>query len=66
MGEEIVKVTIAPDGKVELRVEGMAGMGCLEETADLVRLLGGEVEAQEMTAEAYVEGDVEQRDQVWQ
>jgi hypothetical protein len=63
MAGEIVQVTIGPDGKVEMRVEGMSGMECLAETGDLVRLLGGEVEAQELTAEAYVDVDQEQQEQ---
>jgi hypothetical protein len=55
MGEEIVEIAIGPDGRVVVEVQGMAGTGCLDETEDLVGLLGGEVESQELTAEAYVE-----------
>ncbi len=53
MAEEIIEVTIRPDGKVEMNVTGVPGMDCLERTGELIRLLGGEVEAQELTAEAY-------------
>lgn len=53
MAEEIIEVTIRPDGKVEMHVTGVPGMDCLERTGELTRLLGGEVEAQELTAEAY-------------
>jgi DUF2997 family protein len=67
MAEEIIEVTIAPDGKVEMLVNGVAGMGCLAETEDLVRLLGGEVESQELTGEAYVEAEdeAERQDRLW-
>jgi hypothetical protein len=67
MAEETVEVTIGPDGKVTLAVAGVAGMGCVEQTEELVRLLGGQVEAQELTGEAYVEVDVEQeqQDRLW-
>lgn len=63
MTEESIEITIAPDGKVQMHVNGIPGMGCLTATEDLVRLLGGEVEAQELTAEAYVEVDQEQDEQ---
>lgn len=65
MAEEIVEVTISPDGKVEMHVNGVPGMACLTETEDLVRLLGGEVESQELTSEAYVDTDQEQQDRQW-
>jgi hypothetical protein len=42
MGEEILEVTIRADGRVELHVRGIEGMSCLEETQELVALLGGE------------------------
>ena len=69
MAEESIEVTIAPDGTVTMHVDGIAGMGCLEETEDLVRMLGGDVETQELTADAYVdeenEAGREQWGQVW-
>lgn len=65
MAEEIVEITIGPDGKVEMQVNGVAGMDCLSQTEDLVRLLGGEVESQELTAEAYVDAEQEQQDRLW-
>jgi Protein of unknown function (DUF2997) len=65
LAEEIVEVTISPDGKVEMHVNGVQGMACLTETEDLVRLLGGEVESQELTSEAYVDTDEEQQDRQW-
>jgi DNA repair ATPase RecN len=65
VGEETIEVTIGPDGKVEMHVTGVPGMDCLERTAELARLLGGEVEAQELTAEAYQDTAEQERDQLW-
>jgi len=65
MAEEIIEVTIGPDGTVEMHVNGIAGMGCLAETGDLVWLLGGEIESQELTAEAYVDTEVERQERRW-
>jgi hypothetical protein len=66
MAEEIIEVTIRPDGKVEMQVTGVPGMDCLAQTQDLTRLLGGEVEAQELTAEAYQDADQQdQQDRLW-
>ena len=50
MAEEIIEVTIRPGGTVEMHVNGIPGMDCLAQTEDLTRLLGGEVEATELTA----------------
>jgi hypothetical protein len=63
VAEEIVDITIGPDGGVEMRVRGIAGMDCLDETGDLVGLLGGEVQSQELTAEAYLDVAPEQQEQ---
>jgi hypothetical protein len=65
MAEEIIEVTIRPDGKVEMRVNGIPGMDCLAQTQDLARLLGGEVEAQELTAEAYQDVEQHQQGRLW-
>jgi hypothetical protein len=65
MSEEIIEVTIRPDGKVEMNVTGVPGMGCLERTADLTALLGGEVEATELTAEAYQDVQEQEQDRLW-
>jgi hypothetical protein len=32
MAEEIIEITVGPDGKAEMRVNGMPGMDCLAET----------------------------------
>ena len=65
MADEIIEVTISPEGKVSMHVQGVEGMGCLEDTRELIALLGGEVDSQELTAEAYVEVSEEQREQLW-
>lgn len=48
-----ISVTIGPDGSVQLHVEGIAGMGCADLTAPLIAALGGQVEEQVWTLEAY-------------
>ena len=63
--DEIIEVTISPEGKVSMHVQGAEGMACLEDTRELIALLGGEVESQELTAEAYVEVSEQQREQLW-
>ncbi|HLV74170.1 DUF2997 family protein [Actinomadura hallensis] len=70
--DETVEVTVKKDGGVEIHVTGIDGMACLKTTEELVRLLGGQVESQELTAEAYNEayGEVdavaeESRDRLW-
>lgn len=65
MADEIIEVTISPAGKVQMHVQGVEGMACLEDTRELVALLGGEVESQELTSEAYVEVSEEQQDRLW-
>jgi len=50
---EQISVTIGPDGSVQLHVEGIAGMGCADVTAPLIAALGGQVESQTWTLEAY-------------
>jgi DUF2997 family protein len=65
MSEEIIEVTIRPDGKVEMHVMGVTGMDCLQRTEDLTRLLGGEVEARELTAEAYQDVVEQEQDRLW-
>lgn len=66
MAEESVEVVIAADGTVELHVQGVAGARCVEDTDDLVRLLGGAVEHQELTEEAYRQDEAEEQDRLWQ
>ncbi|MBO2465836.1 DUF2997 domain-containing protein [Actinomadura violacea] len=63
--DEVVEVTVRADGSVEIHVSGVDGMGCLETTEELVRSLGGRVESQELTAEAYNETGEERQDRLW-
>jgi hypothetical protein len=65
MAEEIVEITVRPDGKVEVHVKGIPGMDCLAETEDLTRLLGGTVESQDMTGEAYLDAEQREQDRLW-
>ncbi|MFJ9029510.1 DUF2997 domain-containing protein [Streptomyces sp. NPDC102274] len=66
MAEETVEVVISADGTVEVHVQGVAGTRCVRDTDELVRLLGGTVEHQELTEEAYQEGTAEEQDRLWQ
>ena len=65
MSGEHIEITVRPDGKVEMEVKGIAGMDCVTETEDLVRLLGGEVELRQPTAEAYLDVEETQQDRLW-
>ncbi|MFB9412490.1 DUF2997 domain-containing protein [Dactylosporangium matsuzakiense] len=69
MADEIVDVVIRPDGKVEMHVTGVDGTACVEHTDQLVGLLGGEVESQELTADAYVQTEadtaVDEQNRLW-
>jgi hypothetical protein len=66
MAEEIVQITIGADGRVAIEVRGIGGTGCLDATEDLLALLGGDVDSQEMTAEAYVEQEQTESAHAWQ
>ncbi len=63
---EEIEVIIDREGKVRVRVQGVKGMSCLDLTADLVAALGGEIIAQEMTAEAFEEVSEETQEWQWQ
>lgn len=52
MNIEEITVSIGPDGKVQLEVRGVKGDGCLDLTRALEAMLGGDIEAREMTPEA--------------
>jgi hypothetical protein len=65
MAEEIIEIAVGSDGKVEMRVNGIPGMDCLAQTEDLVRLLGENVDSQELTAEAYQDVEQRQQDRLW-
>ncbi|WUI00854.1 DUF2997 domain-containing protein [Spirillospora sp. NBC_00431] len=66
MAEEKVEIVIGPDGTVEMRVEGVAGPRCMDDTDPLVQLLGGDVEHHELTEEAYQQAEAEEQDRLWQ
>lgn len=65
MADEVIEVDIGPDGTVEMSVRGVAGMACLTQTADLVRLLGDDVESRRLTDEAYVDEEQDTQEQLW-
>ena len=58
-----IRVSIDKDGKVQVEVNGVKGMGCTDITKALEEALGGEVE-REMTSEAYesVDQNMDNRD----
>jgi hypothetical protein len=47
-----IDVFIDKDGNVRIEVRGVAGISCLELTAELEKVLGGEIISREMTHEA--------------
>jgi hypothetical protein len=65
MADEVIEVSIGPDGTVAMSVRGVAGMECLTQTEGLVELLGGDIESQELTDEAYVEVEQEEQGRLW-
>lgn len=65
MADEVIEVSISPDGTVAMAVQGVAGMECLTQTEGLVELLGGDIESQELTDEAYAEVEQESQDRLW-
>lgn len=48
-----IHIVINKDGQVEIKVDGVTGMSCLEITQALEAALGGEVIERKLTAEAY-------------
>ena len=52
MKRKELEIVISPDGELTVKVEGVAGEGCLEETAFLEEALG-EVIEREKTPEFY-------------
>ena len=65
VADEVVEVNIGPDGTVAMSVRGVAGMGCLTQTEDLVQLLGGDIESRELTDEAYLDVEQDAEDRLW-
>lgn len=60
-----VTVKIAPDGRVELHVEGVAGADCTIITAGIEQGLGGDVVERQMTDEYFQEPASESDEQAW-
>jgi hypothetical protein len=56
-----IDVKILPDGKVQLSLRGFKGPHCRQTTAELERLLGGDVILREHTAD-YTEASTESTD----
>ncbi len=59
-----IEVIIDKDGQVKLMVRGVKGVACLELTRELEAILGGQIEAREMTPEATE--TVQEQSQEWQ
>lgn len=47
-----IEVTIDKNGQVQIHIQGVQGMACLELSKDLEEALGGSVISRELTAEA--------------
>lgn len=59
-----IEVFIEKDGRVRIEVRGVKGMSCLDLTKGLEESLGGQIEAREMTPEAYE--TIQEQVQEWQ
>ena len=58
MPQRTIRFTIRSDGRVEERVEGVAGDGCQQLTEQVEAALGS-VERQESTSEAFLQPEVQ-------
>lgn len=58
-----IEVFIEKDGRVLIQVRGAKGLSCLDLTRELEEALGGQIEAREMTPEAYeiIQDEVQRR-----
>lgn len=61
-----IEVFIEKDGRVRIEVRGAKGTSCLDLTQDLEDALGGQVEAREMTPEAYETVQEQGQNRQWQ
>jgi hypothetical protein len=59
-----IEVIIGKNGQVQLQVRGVKGLTCLDLTKELEAVLGGQIEAREMTPEA--DENVTEQVQQWQ
>ena len=53
MAKQMLKIAIAEDGSVAVKVSGAPGASCLDATKFLEEAMGGGVAAQEVTDEYY-------------
>ena len=58
MPQKTIRFTIRPDGRVQERVEGVAGEACQQLTQE-VEVALGTVERQESTSEAFLQPEVQ-------
>ena len=61
-----IEVFIEKDGRVRIEVRGAKGTSCLDLTKDLEDALGGQIEAREMTPEAYETVQEQVQNRQWQ
>ncbi|GAB4441286.1 MAG: hypothetical protein Fur0044_37760 [Anaerolineae bacterium] len=61
-----IEVIIGKDGQVQLLVRGVKGLTCLELTKELEAVLGGQIEAREMTPEAQETTQEQVKQRQWQ
>ena len=61
-----IDVFIEKDGQVRIEVRGAKGTSCLDLTKDLEDALGGQIEAREMTPEAYETAQEQVQERQWQ
>ena len=59
-----IEVTIAPDGKVEVHIQGVKGNACLVVTKEMEQLLGDDIVERRHTYE-FDEQPQQQTDQEW-
>jgi len=57
MAKEVIRVTIKPDGNMQVAVEGVQGKNCIEATQDLEVFLGKQKGERELTADYYKKPD---------
>lgn len=55
-----LQITISPSGEVEVKVIGVPGAKCVDETKFLEEALGNEVKSRELTGEYYQQPTTEQ------
>jgi hypothetical protein len=48
-----IDIVIDKDGQVQIEVQGVKGLSCLDLTKELEEALGGEIEEREMRYESY-------------